>query len=121
MHRGNVISLSKKKHPVQNMILASSKLIFIITIIINKYYFNNKEYIKHLYTVLGLNQLIGAALGASKEDIYTIGKVIREKKKLFRMYYAPNHSYVKIIPILFFVHLDFVVVWIGKLVRGKLI
>lgn len=121
MHRGNVISLSKKKHPVQNMILASSKLIFIITTIINKYHFNNKEYIKHLYTILGLNQLIAAALGASKEDIYTIGKVIREKKKLFRMYYAPNHSYVKIIPILFFVHLDFVVVWIGKLVRGRLI
>lgn len=121
MHRDNVISLSKKKHPVQNMILASSKLISIIRTIINKYHLNNKEYIKHLYTVLGLNQLVGAALRASKKDIYTIGEVIRKKEKLFKMYYAPNHLYVKIIPTLFFLHLDLVVLWIGKLVKGKLI
>ena len=119
MHRGNSVSLSKMKHPTENMITASCKLIAIIHVIIDRYHFCDILYIKHLYTILGLNQLVGAALDASREKIYIVGDIIREKKDLFRTYYMPNHSYVRIIPVLFFLNLDLLVLLLNKLVKVK--
>lgn len=112
-------SLSKKKHPAENMIVASTELLKAVESVIDKFCVNDVSYTKRLYTMLGLNQLVVAALNANNNEIRMVGNAIRNKKKLFKQYYSPNHSYVKIIPMLFFLKLDFVVSWINKFLRGK--
>lgn len=112
-------SLSKKKHPAMNMIIASTELLKAVETVVYKFCINDENYTKRLYTILGLNQLVGAALNSNNNEIRMVGNAIRNNKKLFKQYYSPNHSYVKIIPMLFFLKLDFVVSWINKFLRGK--
>lgn len=112
-------SLSKKKHPARNMITASTELLKAVGAVVDKFSINDASYTKRLYTMLGLNQLVGAALNADDQEFGLVGNAIRDKKKLFKQYYSPNHSYVKIIPMLFFLKLDFVVLWISKILKGK--
>ena len=118
VHRSSANSLSKKKHPTKNMVIASNELLRVVTAAISLFSINDTDEIGHLYTLLGLNQLVRAALDADSHDLSMVGDVIRGRRELFRNYYSPNHSYVKLIPFLFFIRLDKSVLWISRLL-GK--
>lgn len=116
MHTGSATSLSKKKHPVRNMIIASDALIKLIEVVIERFGITEISYVKRLYTTLGLNQLVAAALEANQQELKLVNKAIRRHRPLFMKYYSPNHSYVKWIPYLSFAHLDILVYCMGALV-----
>lgn len=118
MHRTAVQSLSKKKHPTKNLVIASDELLNVVRVLIVKFSIKNKAYIRYLYTILGLNQLVRAALEVNNGGLSLVGEAIRSKKDLFYHYYSPNHFYVRLVPFLFFIHLDKCVLWINRL-RGK--
>lgn len=119
MHRFATNSLSKKKHPAKNMIVASTELLRVVKAVITRFSIEDIVYRRRLYTLLGLNQLIRAALDADSHELSMVGNMIRTQKRLFIKYYSPNHLYVKLIPFLFFIRLDRLVLWINRLI-GKL-
>lgn len=119
VHRKPGASLSKKRHPAGNMIAASSELLGAMDAVIARFTIEDPNYVKRLYTILGLNQLVGAALNADEGELSMIGNAIRSEKRRFKKYYSPNHRYVKIIPILFFLKLDIIVLWINRLLKGR--
>ncbi len=120
MHRGTNTSLSKKRHPAKNMILAAKELEVAVRALISRFGLKDQAYISRLYTLLGLNQLVRAALCANAEEIRRVGDAVRACETLFRLYYSPNHRYLRFIPFLFFIGSDRVVLWISKL-AGKYI
>lgn len=120
MHRSSANSLSKKKHPAKNMVVASNELIRAVTAVIVRFSIDDADSIRQIYTLLGLNQLVRAALDADKHELSMVGNVIRSRRQLFRNYYSPNHSYVKLIPFLFFIRLDWLVLWISRLLEKRI-
>lgn len=111
------ISLSKKKYPAERLVKASDELINHLEAIMNKYELRDLKRKQYLFTMLGLNQLVRAALAANATNMQLVGKTIRKRKKLFISCYSPNHSMVRIIPYLFFLKLDKFVLWAGQLVN----
>lgn len=118
VHRPDNNSLSRKRHTAKNMIIASTELIKLVEALIARFSMTDASYIRKLYTMLGLNQLVWAALRADKSELRIVGDAIRSQKQLFLKYYSPNHSYVKLIPCLFFFRLDKLVLWKSQLL-GK--
>ncbi len=120
VHRTSNTSLSKKKHPARNMITASNELLTVVKAVIEKFSITDKAYIRRLYTMLGLNQLTKAALNADKNEIKMVGDAIRNREQYFCKYYLPNHSFAKIIPLMFFLRLDKLVLWISRLLEKRI-
>lgn len=120
VHRTSNTSLSKKKHPARNMVTASNELLHVVKAVIEQFSIIDKAYIRKLYTMLGLNQLVRAALFADKDEIKMVGDAIRNRKRYFTEYYSPNHSFVKIIPLMFFLRLDKLVLWISQLLEKRI-
>lgn len=118
MHRPAVRSLSKRRHLPANMLLASAELLKALEAVMERFPLEDAAYVRKIYTLLGLNQLVRAALDADRQEIGMVGDAIRSRRKLFQRYYSPNHSYVKLIPFLFFHRLDRIVLWISRL-SGK--
>lgn len=120
VHQATNASLSKKRHPARNMVTASNKLLPAVKAVIEQFSITDKAYIQHLYTMLGLNQLVRTALDANKNEIRMVGDAIRNRKRYFTAYYSPNHSFVKLIPIMFFLRLDKLVLWISRLLEKRI-
>lgn len=120
VHRASNSSLSKKKHPAQNMVTASDELLCAVKTVIEQFAIDDKAYIRQLYTLLGLNQLVRAALCANENEIKMVGNAIRKHWKCYAEYYSPNHSIVKLIPIMFILKLDKLVLWISRLLEKRI-
>lgn len=99
-HRAGNASLSKRHHSAMKMIDASSKLIQIIICSNKRWQIEDKDYMKRLYTFLGLNQLMVALKNASSSEFCGVCTAIRDRFEMFRRYYSPNHSIYKIVPYL---------------------
>lgn len=121
VHRSGGISLSKKTHPAANMVIASEELLRGVTAVTARFSIADQPHVRRLYTMLGLNQLVGAALhSSSQEDVRLVGDAVRKNREWFERYYYPNHRYVRFIPWLYFRKLDKIVLWLSRL-AGRII
>lgn len=106
IHRDTGDSLSAKKHPAKNLIIASDALIKIMGLVICKFQIQDKSYVKKLYTKFGLSQLIRTVRGISKSDLDMVGIAIRKRFRFFLKYYDPVHCYARFVPFLFFLRIE---------------
>lgn len=106
VHRETSASLSAKKHPAENMIIASDALINAVDDIVDKFQIIDKNYVKILYTKLGLSQLIRSVQAMTPNDRGRVGATVRKRLRFFVKYYTPAHFYARLIPIIFMLRLD---------------
>lgn len=106
VHRETGASLSAKKHPAENMIIASDALINVVDDIVDKFQITDKNYVKILYTKLGLSQLIRSVQAMTPNDRERVGAAVRKRLRMFVKYYTPVHFYARFIPMIFMLRLD---------------
>ena len=100
VHRLGIQSLSKKIHKPANLIKASKGLINALDNSNYRWGINDSQYLKKMYTFLGLNQLIMALFNASREEFRMACMSIKQEYPRFRRFYKPGHSILKIIPVI---------------------
>lgn len=106
-HRTGVSSLSKRRHSSLKLIDASSKLIEAIVEGNARWGIpDSHEYMKRLYTYLGLNQLMLALRNANSTDLESVCGAIRSRRSLFKKFYSPNHGMLRLIPGLVGLHAE---------------
>jgi glycosyltransferase involved in cell wall biosynthesis len=119
VHGANQTSLSRKRHPAKCLVAASDDFLTSVGRLIDRFDISDKAYIKRTYTLLGLNQLVRAALTMDREDMEYVGDRIRMRKNYFKFWYTPNHKIVKLIPFLFFIKQDRWVWWLNKWIKFR--
>ena len=89
------VSLTKKKHSFDNLMITSQCFIEILPHIVKKYNICDKRYLSELYTKCGINQIFTAFINSFllKDDIKLFQmryKKIMKHKDIISKYYEPN-------------------------------
>lgn len=100
--RREIITLSKKEHSSEEMLIGAEKILRINTILIKKFAISDMLDQKRIYNIYGLPQLYAAFTRVNKNNYAIIFNHVREYKYLFKKYFVPQTFLQKIFLRIFF-------------------
>lgn len=116
----NKKSLSTKRHPSEELLLASDLLISHISKIAKKFEIDDVPVLQAAYTSFGCYQLTSAIKYVTKKNYKHVFSVVRSKKTFFRTYFRPKRKSLYVLYFLVFSGcFDILLYWFlsGKVVK----
>lgn len=105
------VTLATKQHSSEEYLYVAKKLLECLDILLKRFPIEDKSYLKKIYTLHGLSQLLSACRTSTRENYIHVFNIVREQKGLFYKYYKPRH----------FKHVLFCVVFFNKLLPDRLL
>lgn len=115
VHQEGGVSLSGRKHPAANMVMASESLVAAFAGLVERFRIHDTVYEKSLYTELGLRSLMQAVMTMTASDYPIVNAAFRKSRKTFKAYYAPAHAWAKVVPFLFWMRMGWIFIILNRI------